>query len=202
MPGATSMRLLELGLVILGAMMIPALLVGVRGFAAARQNGPSIAVLVRRMRAKTAARLTRLEQRLAHWPLSPPRCLCRRLFWVGLSLAVWGLDYFSHPAFQISLLILGPVLLAAWCGDLTWSLGLALVLPWGRLLYKGVGGCDWPFWIEVLNALERTAMVSGAAVLMTALQRHAVRLAVERDPRLAMPHNYGEACGCEQCGGG
>ena len=59
------------------------------------------------------------------------------------------------------------------------------MLPWAQLLLcNGVGKCDWPLWVEVLNALERNLMLGVAALLMTALQRHAVRLALERDPRL------------------
>ena len=126
-----------------------------------------------------------LDYYLAHWPLYPPLFFCRRMLWAGLSLAIWGLGYLSHRALQLPVLILVPVLLAAWCGDLAWSLRLALVLPWAQLLLcNGVGKCDWPLWVEVLNALERNLMLGVAALLMTALQRHAVRLALERDPRL------------------
>jgi hypothetical protein len=74
-----------------------------------------------------------LDYYLAHWPLYPPLFFCRRTLWAGLSLAIWGLDYLSHPALQLAGLILVPVLLAAWCGDLAWSLRLALVLPWAQL---------------------------------------------------------------------
>jgi hypothetical protein len=63
-----------------------------------------------------------LDDYLAHWPLYPPLFFCWRTLWVGLSLAIWGLDYLSDPALQVEALLLVPVLLAAWCGDFAWSL--------------------------------------------------------------------------------
>jgi hypothetical protein len=126
-----------------------------------------------------------LDYYLAHWPLYPPLCFCRRTLWVGLSLAIWGLDSLSDPALQVEALLLVPVLLAAWGGDFAWSLGLALVWPWAHLLLgQGVGACDGPLWVAVLNTLGCNLMVSAVALLMSALQRHAVRLALERAPRL------------------
>jgi hypothetical protein len=126
----------------------------------------------------------RLNEHLSHWPLLPPRVLCWRVMWLGLSVTICGLDVLTPPALQLPLLYLVPVLLAAWAGDLAWSLGLALVCPWtGLMLSEGVA-FPWPVWIEVLNALGRTLMMGGAAFLMTALQRQVVRLALERDPRL------------------
>jgi hypothetical protein len=68
-----------------------------------------------------------LDYYLADWPLYPPLFFCRRPLWLGLSLVIWGLDYLSAPALQLEALLLVPVLLAAWCGDVAWSLGLALV---------------------------------------------------------------------------
>jgi hypothetical protein len=104
---------------------------------------------------------------------------------VGLSLVIWGLDSLSDPALQVEALLLVPVLLAAWGGDMAWSLGLALVWPWAHLLLgHGVGACDGPLWIAVLNTLGCNLMIGSVALLMSALQRHAVRLALERDPRL------------------
>jgi hypothetical protein len=126
----------------------------------------------------------RLNEHLSHWPLLPPRVLCWRVIWVGLSVTISGLDILTPPALQLPLLYLVPVLLAAWAGDLPWSLGLALVCPWTGLMLSGVVPFPWPVWMEVLNALGRTLMMGGAAFLMTALQRQVVRLALERDPRL------------------
>jgi hypothetical protein len=122
---------------------------------------------------------------LAQWPLYPPLFFCWRTLWVGLGLAIWGLDYLCEPALQVEALLLVPVLLAAWCGDFAWSLGLALVWPWAHLLLgHGVGACDCPLWVAALNTLGCNLMVGAVALLMSALQRHAVRLALERDPRL------------------
>ena len=126
----------------------------------------------------------RLNEHLSCWPLLPPRVLSWRVIWVGLSVTICGLDVLTPPALQLPLLYLVPVLLAAWAGDLPWSLGLALVCPWTGLMLSGVVAFPWPVWMEVLNALGRTLMMGGAAFLMTALQRQAVRLALERDPRL------------------
>jgi len=126
----------------------------------------------------------RLNEHLSHWPLLPPRVLSWRVIWVGLSVTICGLDVLTPPALQLPLLYLVPVLLAAWAGDLPWSLGLALVCPWTGLMLSGVVAFPWPVWMEVLNALGRTLMMGGAAFLMTALQRQVVRLALERDPRL------------------
>jgi len=50
-----------------------------------------------------------------------------------------------------------PVLLAAWCGDFIWSLGLALGLPWGACLSWWWQGAPWALWVEVVNALGQTA---------------------------------------------
>jgi hypothetical protein len=44
--------------------------------------------------------------------------------------------------------------------------------------------CDWPLRVAVLNTLSCNLMVGTVALLMSALQRHAVRLAPQRDPRL------------------
>ena len=126
-----------------------------------------------------------LDYYLAHWPLYPPLFCCRRMLWVGLCLVIWGLDSLSPPALQLEVLLLVPVLLAAWCGDFAWSLGLALVWPWVHLLLgHGVGACHCPLWVAVGNTLGCNLMVGAVALLMSALQRHAVRLALERDPRL------------------
>jgi hypothetical protein len=126
-----------------------------------------------------------LDHQLTCWPLGPPPVLCWRSVWVGLGLAVCGLDALTPPALQVPLLFLLPVLLAAWCGDLAWSLVLALVCPWTWLvLGLGAAAPPWPVWIEGLNALERTLVMGGAALLITAVQRQALRLALERDPRL------------------
>jgi hypothetical protein len=63
---------------------------------------------------------------------------------------------------------------------------LALVWPWVHLLLRhGVGACDCPLWVAVLNTLACNLIVGAVALLMSALQRQAVRLALERDPRLA-----------------
>jgi hypothetical protein len=126
----------------------------------------------------------RLNEYLSYWPLLPPRMLRWRVVWVGLSVTICVLDILTPPALQLPLLYLVPVLLAAWAGDLPWSLGLALVCPWTGLMLSGVAPFPWPLGIEVLNAFGRTLMMGGAALLMTALQRQAVRLALERDPRL------------------
>jgi len=126
----------------------------------------------------------RLDDHLTRWPLSPPRVFCWRSVWVGLGLAVYGLNALTPPELQLPLLFLLPVLLAAWCGDLDWSLALALVFPWTRLVLGSGAAYPWPVWIEVLNALERNLLMGGAALLITAVQRQAVRLALERDPCL------------------
>jgi hypothetical protein len=125
-----------------------------------------------------------LNEQFSYWPLRPPQVLSWRVVWVGLSLTISGLDALMPPALQLPLLYLVPVLLAAWAGDLSWSLGLALVCPWIGLMLSGVVVFPWPIWIEVLNAFGRTLIMGGAAFLMTVLQRQVVRLALERDPRL------------------
>jgi hypothetical protein len=126
----------------------------------------------------------RLNHRLAHWPLSPPPWWCWRPVWVALGLAVWAAEWLTPAALHMMPLGLVPVLLAGWCGDFIWSLGLALGLPWGALLSWWWQGEPWALWVEVVNALGQTVAMVVAAVLMTALQRHAVRLALERDPHL------------------
>jgi hypothetical protein len=108
----------------------------------------------------------RLNEHLSHWPLLPPRVLCWRVIWVGLSVTISGLDVLTPPALQLPLLY------------------LALVYLWTGLMLSRVVPFPWPVWMEVLNTLGRTLMMGGAAFLMTALQQHVVRLALERDPRL------------------
>jgi hypothetical protein len=90
----------------------------------------------------------------------------------------------TPAALHVTPLGLVPVLLAAWCGDFRWSLGLAMGLPWGAWVSWWWQGAPWPLWVEVINALGQTIAMVVTAVLMTALQRHAVRLALERDPAL------------------
>jgi len=106
---------------------------------------------------------------------------------VGLGLAIFVLHVMMPPALQVPLLFLLPVLLSAWSGALAWSLAIALVFPWTRLVLGAVMVYPWPAWVEVLNALERNLVMGVAALLITAVQRQAVRLALERDPRLLRP---------------
>ena len=80
-----------------------------------------------------------------------------------------------------------PVALAAWSGAFACSLGLACVLPWASLVSWWWGGSDMALWIEVVNDVGYLVSLVGVALAMTALQRHAIRLALERDPRLAHP---------------
>jgi len=126
----------------------------------------------------------RLNHRMAHWPLSPPWWWCRRPVWVAMGLAVWAGEVLTPAALHLMPLSLVPVLLAAWCGDFIWSLGLALGLPWGACLSWWWQGAPWALRVEVVNALGQTVAMVVTVVLMTALQRHAVRLALERDPGL------------------
>jgi hypothetical protein len=126
----------------------------------------------------------RLNHRMAHWPLSPPSWGCRRPIWVASGRAVWAGEVLTPAALHLMPLGLVPVLLAAWCGDFIWSLGLALGLPWGACLSWWCQDAPWALWVEMVNALGQTVAMVVTAVLMTALQRHAVRLALERDPGL------------------
>ena len=126
----------------------------------------------------------RLNHRMAHWPLSPPSWWCRRSVWVASGLAVWAGEVLTPAALHMMPLGLVPVLLAAWCGDFIWSLGLALGLPWGACLSWWYQDAPWALRVEVVNALGQTVAMVVTVVLMTALQRHAVRLVLERDPGL------------------
>jgi hypothetical protein len=126
-----------------------------------------------------------LESYLAQWPLSPPLFWGQRGVWVGWGLLMWVVETFTPPELHMLPLGLVSVLLAAWGGNLPWSLGLACLLPWGSLLSWCWWGGPWPLWVEVINIVGHTMAMAVAAVLMTAVQRHAVRLALERDPRLA-----------------
>jgi hypothetical protein len=127
----------------------------------------------------------RLESYLAQWPLWPPSFWSRRALWVGWGLLVWTVETFAPATVHTVALGLVSVLLAAWAGSLAWSLGLACALPWGAWVSWWWWGAPWPWWVEVVNRLGEMIEMVGAAILMTAVQRHAVRLALERDPRLA-----------------
>jgi hypothetical protein len=136
-------------------------------------------------------RLSTLQRRfefyLAQWPLWPPPFWSRRVLWVGWGLLVWTAETFAPATVHTMPLGLVSVLLAAWAGNLARSLGLACALPWGAWVSWWWWGGPWPWWVEVVNGLGEMIEMAIAAVLMTAVQRHAVRLALERDPRLARP---------------
>jgi hypothetical protein len=121
---------------------------------------------------------------LAQWPLSPPPFWGHSLVWLGWGVCLWVAETFMPVDLTLLPLGLMPVLLAAWAGKLSWSLGLACLLPWGSLVSWWWWGGPWPLWMEVANSIGRLVAMVMAAVLMTAVQRHAVRLALERDPRL------------------
>jgi hypothetical protein len=126
----------------------------------------------------------RLEYYLAHWPLLPPSFWCRRSVWVAGALAASVVEILTHPALHTMPLDLIPVLLAAWCGRLAWSVGLALVVPWNTWLSWWWWNKPWPLTVVIASVLTEIVVTAAAAGLMTALQRHAVRLALERDPQL------------------
>jgi hypothetical protein len=126
----------------------------------------------------------RLEYDLAHWPLSPPLFWCRRSVWVAGALAAWVVETLAHPALHAIPLDLMPVVLAAWCGNFAWSVGLALVVPWNTWLSWWWWDKPWPLAVVIMSVLTEIVVTAGTAGLMTALQRHAMRLALERDPRL------------------
>jgi hypothetical protein len=90
----------------------------------------------------------RLNHRMAHWPLSPPSWWCRRPVWVASGRAVWAGEVLTPAALHLMPLGLVPVLLAAWCGDFIWSLGLALGLPWGACLSWWCQDAPWALWVE------------------------------------------------------
>lgn len=125
-----------------------------------------------------------LDYYLAHWPLSPPPFWCRRPVWVACVLGAWAAETLIHPALHTIPLDLGPVLLAAWCGRLDWSLGVALVIPWNMVLSWWWWGQPWALAVVIASVLGQIVALAAVAGLMTALQRHATRLALERDPRL------------------
>jgi hypothetical protein len=127
----------------------------------------------------------RLEAYLARWPLLPPPFWRQPTLWVGWGLLVWVAETVTPAPVHTVPLSLVAVLLAAWAGNFAWSLGLAGLLPWGSLVSWWWCGEPWPWWMELLNSVGEMVEMGIAAVLMTAVQRHAVRLALERDPRLA-----------------
>jgi len=126
----------------------------------------------------------RLEAYLARWPLSPPPFWRQPTLWVGWGLLIWVAETVAPaPVHTISLGMVS-VLLAAWAGNFAWSLGLASLLPWGSLVSWWWWGGPWPWWMELVNDVGEMVEMGIAAVLMTAVQRQAVRLALERNPRL------------------
>src|SRR5262245_45356613 len=121
---------------------------------------------------------------LEHWPLSPPLCLRRPCCWVVGRAAVWAFEVLTPPDLHVVPLGALPVVLAAWSGATGWSYGLACVLPWASLPSWWWGCSSMALWIELVNDVGYLASLWGVALAMTALQRQAVRLALERDPRL------------------
>lgn len=126
---------------------------------------------------------------LSHWPLVPPGALGRPWLWVLVGVVTWILDAVTPPTINLMPLGLVPVVLAAWSGSLPWALALAGVIPWGGMIDWYWYSAPWSVWIEVLDAIFDVLTAVWVAVLMTALQRHAVRLAIERAPYLPRrPH--------------
>lgn len=120
-----------------------------------------------------------LESYLAQRPLWPPAFWSRRALWVSWGLLVWTAETLTPAAVHTMPLGLVSVLLAAWAGSLAWSLGLACALPWGAWISWWWWGGPWPWWVEGVNGCGEMIEMAIAVVLMTAVQRHAVRLALE-----------------------
>jgi hypothetical protein len=136
-------------------------------------------------RGKAKPRFSRLKHSyLSHWPLMPPSILARPWVWLMWGMVACALDAVTPPKIDLMPLGLIPILLAAWSGSLPWAVGLACVLPWGGMVDWYWYQAPWSVWVEVLDALCDVITYVVAAVLMVALQRHAVRLAIERNPRL------------------
>ena len=138
---------------------------------------------------------SRLDYHLTHLLLQPPAPWCRLWLWLAWSAGVIAADALTPPELLLCPLACGPVLLAAWAGSLAWSLGLALAHPLVHVALWWLLGEPWPWWVKTLNTLARLALGLGAALVMTALQRQAVRLALERDPRLPRQRPAGVGAG-------
>jgi hypothetical protein len=121
---------------------------------------------------------------LIRWPIAPPPLLRQPLFWVLSGVLVWGFELVTPPDLHLVPLGASPVALAAWSGALGWSLTLACLLPWASLVSWWWGHSDMALWIELVNDVGYLVSLWGVALAMTALQRQALRLALERDPRL------------------
>jgi hypothetical protein len=124
---------------------------------------------------------------LTRWPLAPPGGLRRPWCWVAAGVGVWTFEMVTPPDLHVVPLGALPVALAAWSGALGWSVALACVLPWASWLSWWWGGSDMALWVELANDVGYLVSLLGVALAMTALQRQAVRLALERDPRLRSP---------------
>jgi|SRR5919197_3202195 hypothetical protein len=122
---------------------------------------------------------------LTRWPLAPPPGLRHPGCWVAMALGVWLFEVLMPPDLHVLPLGALPVALAAWSGATGWSLTLACLLPWASLMSWWWDGSDMALWIELVNDVGYLLSLWGVALAMTALQRHAVRLALERDPRLS-----------------
>jgi hypothetical protein len=97
----------------------------------------------------------------------------RPLTWIGLTLIVAAIDYFSGPHVHVGLLYLLPLTLAAWYGGTPIALAIGVALPIARLSYFvfDVWEPSATYAHVALNAAVRTAVLTLVVLLVRRARR-------------------------------
>lgn len=102
------------------------------------------------------------------------------VLWICLGAAILGIDYLAGPNIALSYLFLIPVVLAAHYNGGFWGVTLAVVLPLTRFCFHFTWEDSFTFWDATLNAVIRTVILVGAAILIDRVTRQTREIRVLR----------------------
>jgi hypothetical protein len=102
----------------------------------------------------------------------------RALHWVGLSVAIMGLEYYTGPFVQFAILLVFPVTLATVLHGFRVGIALAVCLPLLRLSYY----LYWPLpssWaLATTDTVIDVVILAGTAILIDKMTRQELELRV------------------------
>ena len=85
---------------------------------------------------------------------------------VLMGVAILGLDYVTGPYLLFPILFVVPVTLAAWFYSARWGLGLAVILPLGRLIIAEFVDRPSPLGYMIVNSAVRILVLTFLAYLV------------------------------------
>jgi hypothetical protein len=120
----------------------------------------------------------------------PRRPVPFALTWLGLTLLVVALDYFTGPQIRFPVLLLVPLSLVAWRYGPRWGIAYATVLQIPRLAFSELWSGPWYSYNDLLNAAIRLVTFAFVAVLVATVARQQRELRKE----VAMLHGILPIC--------